>query len=1136
MRVKKKLKSVITTAICAFSCLVAGAGFAIHNNIEVSADNAAYFCDGASVRIAPDGRNGIRFHVRMEKDTYDTLGLGALTTGTLVIPQDKLLDGTLDIASVTAGHNGAKAANVPTTGEWSKVVTNGTTYMESCVYMYDMPESVYGREFAFRGYYINTNGEYVNTDDTDVRSLSTVAAFAKHYAKSSSDEYFAENRAVSAFEYSDDYIYRVGNGNSVNVASLFKASKNLSFTIGGNTITPDYKLESVQVENVSGDATGVVTDNTSIQFDGTGIVKVTVDEAYSASNSLYLEVVDGTNVTAYSELKNQNSVLLNDITMSNDGSFYLSGATLYGNGFTFDVTAGAYNGTGSITGNYVVSLASATLDNVKLIGKVYTQYGAQVSNDYNRPVVLSVGNSAIKNSYIANCASPVRVRDGNLEIVNSTLKGGNFANLDIRGGNVVLDNVTTINQVEGNDVASDGTTVVVGLGVVVYYENVLETTTLEIKNGITQYNYLSKEQAGTCIKDTTANKLMNVVFGDTCATLQYINGTDTWVNTGILSMTETVGNDNITNVDGYVDGTATITGVKGYVHTVVPTAESITAGVPAYVTAGQSEIAPAYSFDHTVNGVTKTDGSNDYCYEDGGRVLISMDAGDSFAWDTSILTATKAGKTLDYTVTMNGVDYTGQSISFNTAGKYEVVYTYTDSDNYALSADGSVTTYDKTYEKKVHISVAVVEPEAKHAEFTFGSSNVASEKITIDNTTYVSATGVTEDNSTWTYITIDGQKIYYPIVAAKLTSTKGSSTDAYFPVFENVVSITDYADGGLGNAVTYNASTTTLPSGLTAVKGVYKAASDVPYWYNLTNSNLTQSGATNIFKWASSSSAPSDPTTYHNVLCYKSPQISADRAAYITLVQYSYTDATNTTYYYYVGYTLGAFTKQNTCVTPDTLITLADGTQKEIQYVTYEDRLLVWDFYKGEYTVTASSIVMNHGYDKYEVLSLNFDDGTIVNTINGHGFFDKEENGFVVIDKANVAEYVGHDFVKQDVGKTVKLVAYEITEKYTESWSVLTAEYYNCMLEGMLTLTPAEVEGSPKYLMPFELGEGMKYNEAKMQADIEKYGLYTYEEFAEYMSYEQFVALNLSIFKVSVGKGYITLDEILYLISIHISC
>ncbi|MBQ7226277.1 MAG: hypothetical protein IJX02_06750 [Clostridia bacterium] len=941
---------------------------------------------------------------------------------------------------------------------------------------------------------------------------------------------FGENetavRVEKKFPNTDNYLYRVGNMNEITLGSLFNL-------VGGTVSEAGFEVEIVNISESDVKCTYTKSStwtSSEIKFGGTGVVTLNLTYDGEIVSSLNLEVVDATNVTTYSELKNRNSVLLNDITMSSGGSYYLSGATLYGNGFTFDMTDGAYAAGGNASSNYVFGLDNANIDNVKIVGAVYTQYGATVKDDYNRAAVLTTGNCTITNSYISNCASPVRVKDGNLEIVNSTLKGGNFANLDIRGGHIVLDNVTTINQVNGNDTAADGT-VVVGFGVVVFYENVLNTTTIEIKNGITQYNYLSKTQAETYIKDATAKQLVSVMFNSNYSAVQYNDGSDTWINTGILSMTSEVGDDNVTDVEGYTEAFPSMTGVTGYLHTKKPDATSINAVAPTYETAGQGPIAPSYSFDYTSkNYIAKTDGSNDYCYEENGTVYISMDAGDVFNWDSSILTVTKNGQTLSYTVSMDGVDYTGKNIPFNSTGSYTVTYTYDDSLNYGADATAS---YSITYTKTVIISVAVIAPTTKNAEFTMGSSNVATEKITIDNVTYISATGVTANNSTWTYITINGQKIYYPIVAAKLTSTKGSSTYAYFPIFENVITITDYADGGTGDAFTYNSSTTTLPSTLTAVKGIYKAVSDVPYWYNLTNSNLTQSGASKIFKWASSSDAPSDPTTYNNILCYKSPQVSADRVAYITLVQYSYTDATNTTYYYYVGYTLEAFTKQTTCVTPDTLVTLADGTQKEIQYATSDDLFLVYDFVNGEYTVAPASIIMNHGYGKYTIVALTFSDGTVVRTINGHGFYSVDDNAFIILSESNVQNYVGTRFIK-DNGKSVTLVSYKITEEYTESWSILTAEHYNCVLAGMLTLTPAEVDDSPNYLMPFEMGEDMKYDSEQMQADIEKYGLYTYDDFDEYMTYEQFTALNLSIFKISVGKGYITWDEILYLISIHI--
>jgi hypothetical protein len=117
---------------------------------------------------------------------------------------------------------------------------------------------------------------------------------------------------------------------------------------------------------------------------------------------------------------------------------------------------------------------------------------------------------------------------------------------------------------------------------------------------------------------------------------------------------------------------------------------------------------------------------------------------------------------------------------------------------------------------------------------------------------------------------------------------------------------------------------------------------------------------------------------------------------------------------------------------------------------------------------------------------------------------------------------------------TTTLVSYSVEEKYTESWSILTAVHYNAILNDMWTLTAAEVENSPEWLMPYEIGEDMKYDAEKMKADIEKYGLYTYEDFADLCAYEQFVGFGLENFKVSVGKGAITWEEILYLISLHI--
>ena len=230
--------------------------------------------------------------------------------------------------------------------------------------------------------------------------------------------------------------------------------------------------------------------------------------------------------------------------------------------------------------------------------------------------------------------------------------------------------------------------------------------------------------------------------------------------------------------------------------------------------------------------------------------------------------------------------------------------------------------------------------------------------------------------------------------------------------------------------------------------------------------------------------------------------------------------------------TINATSKAPTCVTGDTLVTLADGTQKRIDQVTFADKLLVWDFEKGEFTIAGASIIENHGYAYNDVIKLVFEDGTTIKVVNVHGFFDADLNKWVDIDANNVHNFIGHSFtqVNDDSYNTVKLVSATVTTEYVEAWSILTADHYNCILEGLFSVTPP----ATLQLAFFEIGEGMKYDEEAKAKDIETYGLYTYEEFDHLLTEEEFEALNMAEMKVAVGKGLITYDEILWLIATYI--
>lgn len=994
-----------------------------------------------------------------------------------------------------------------------------------------------GGIFSIANNILSLNKEAIVTAGNESTKTFTVTAcgFEKEFTVKVINK--AECPLDLTFTNVADYLHRLGNGNAVTLASLFKLKDGYTVTAGTVKVTVrnvlsesegEYELMASGSVDEYGFGVTVVENadwtKTTLAFTGTGIAVIEVEADGVRAKKLMVEIVDGKNVTAYGELTSGNCILLSDIKISSGGKHTFENATLYGNGFTFDIRGGNHTGNNYLSNNYVILLRNSVLDNVKIIGDAYDSYSGKAENANNIPAVYATGAfSAIYNSYISNCASPVRANNGTLLIENTTLEGGSFANLDIRASQVTLRDVTTINQV--SDPANPP--VSLGLGIVMYYENVDAATTLTVEGTLTQYNTVSKAQVDQYIKNDYAREMINKAFvDDAFKEFRYSDGTTTWLNTGIISMNTMVGKNNVNSGSvpagyGYTSMTAKVLteSVTGSVWTVITDANNYR-NTPdgEWKPTEQNPAVPSYTFDYTdKNYQAKENGSNDFCYYDSenNKVLISMDEGDTKLWNTDILTVNKMGDSLTgIKVTLNGVDYTGKSISFSENGTYTVVYEYTDTYHYVASGSEAVEQVEVTYTKEVVIEVTVVKAAAKNATFDF--NGMGYKQVTIGNDIYimpdVSATSTTVGSTV-----IDGKTVYCPIVQCvtsngKTSQTNGTTWYMYFNVFKNVITITDYADGGMGEAIVYGASTTTLPAGLTV------------------------SDPAGTFKYKSASNAPTTPKAANGILVYTSPAMEGvDRDALTVTANYTYKDNAGQTYRYIVQYSCPEITKNAGCVAPDTLVTLADGTKKEIQYVTDEDLLLVWNHFEGKYDTVPAAIIFNHGYDNNTVIKLNFSDGTAVKVINLHQFLDADLKQYVSVNAETVAQYIGHHFVKRDGDgyKTVTLESYEISEEYIEAYGVISSLHYNLLVEDLFSTDFMEEDYD--LFNYFVIGEGMIFDAQQMQEDIEKYGLYTYEDFADYLTYEQFVAFNVQYFKIAVGKGLYTYDGILNLIGEYLN-
>ena len=970
---------------------------------------------------------------------------------------------------------------------------------------------------------------------------------AAAYADEPEQEYDGQFRPAPV--NSNQYLYRVGNGNpitadkiisadgdsSVNTNSLFaftaSAAADFDSSLVSLTCERISGTSDVGFEFTAGSGTTAKTflNSSSFQFSGTGVIKVTMLYNGVSKAELYLEVVSGNNVESASDYNtNRNNILLNDITAPSNMTI-TGGRILYGNGYTITGNRTSTAGT-----NGLLNINNGTLDNVILNGEVYENaVPTGYTNEEYSPGVNITGDAYIYNSYISECKYAVSVERGNVFMKNTTVTGGAIANINIAGGNVTLENCVTGTSERG--------------GLKSLAVRVVSTIcSLTINGTFEQHNWLLSDDLPSNYKSYISSFYSN-------STYAYTNGGKTYVNLGIMFLND-AGNitqeqaqavitDNTSNAYGYTEKTSL--GVTATLYTAkasMGSTEMLGAAGYSPNENGQYYTVPQVSFDWTTkNYIPKVEGDNNYCYYDSSTktVNISFDKEDSssaFSWDPMIFTATKNGSSIGYTVSMNGADYTNAMIDFSESGDYQVVYSYTDTGEYQNSGSSSAQAVASqvVYTRAVNISVTAVEPDTViyNAAFTYVGdwANSARTVIGTDSNTYVMP-DVTATSSKIGSTTAGGKTVYYPIVTVGPTSSNGntaySSGKGYYfaPVF-SALNITDYNQETGAAQYTYNTGSTTWPHGKGQTNGPDSAVFGYAYADKTWNNYCPYARSMNAqyYKFGKN----------NNGLCYTSEEIEKDNTASTHLVQYHYVSNDGVTYYYYIQYSFQAMTySQGTCIAEGTMITMADGTQKPIEEVAYKDSVLSRNFFTGETQAKNIAILVNHGKDYYSILNLEFSDGTVLRLIGDHGVFDYTLNRYVYPSGDNYKDYIGHKFIKlNEKGKLrkVKLKDAFITSEYTAAYSITSAQNANTFAQGILTTAPPD-----EFYNWVDMGGKMRYDKKRFDADVKKYGLYDYSVFKDYVSYETYIAFNGPYLKVAVEKGKFTFDDIIKLIELYAS-
>jgi hypothetical protein len=172
----------------------------------------------------------------------------------------------------------------------------------------------------------------------------------------------------------------------------------------------------------------------------------------------------------------------------------------------------------------------------------------------------------------------------------------------------------------------------------------------------------------------------------------------------------------------------------------------------------------------------------------------------------------------------------------------------------------------------------------------------------------------------------------------------------------------------------------------------------------------------------------------------------------------------------------GTITVDPWCIIEGTQITLADGTTKVIEDITYDDELLVWNFYEGKFdTAKPTWIKVAEVAPRYNLVK--FSNGSEVGFVGAggekgyHRIFNKEAGAFTHTGCKDTPN--GTTTFAQD-GTFPTVVLQEVVEKEVKFYNVITDKHYNLFANGILT----SCRLSNKYRI-----EDMKYVGEKLISD-----------------------------------------------------
>lgn len=224
--------------------------------------------------------------------------------------------------------------------------------------------------------------------------------------------------------------------------------------------------------------------------------------------------------------------------------------------------------------------------------------------------------------------------------------------------------------------------------------------------------------------------------------------------------------------------------------------------------------------------------------------------------------------------------------------------------------------------------------------------------------------------------------------------------------------------------------------------------------------------------------------------------------------------------------------KSDGCFNENSIV-ITDSGEKPIKSLLITDKVLSYNHFNGKFEYKKLIGLFKHFETIYVEETLYFENSISIVFLTGHDLFDCNVNKYVHIDEKSIKKFIGHDFLifNKTSGSLdkVKLKSYKIDYKFEFAYTLITESNLNAVVDSFITLTPFD----PSIANVYDYDENHNIDKIKLENDIKKYGLFSFDEWNGIVSEYMFDAYNAKYLKIGIGKGQFSINDLQNLISYH---